>query len=266
MAQTKEVAKATKLDLAILASDSKDASGFGNLDLSRDIAIPYINILQSGSPQINPSKAEHVEGAKVGQFYNTVTQEVSDTIQVVPALYQLRYVEWKPREQGGGFVEAHNADSGILSQTKRDGMTKKDVLPSGNYIATTAYHYVMVLDKDGSYSQAVISMTSTQLKKSRRWNSLMLTQKIKGPSGMFTPPTYSMVYKLSTVSESNDRGSWFGYQIEKVGTVEDINLYGEAKAFSTAAVRGDVEAKPVAELEVAKEAPTTNLKDDDIPF
>ena len=267
MAKKKQaVAKTAKLDLAVLASDSKDASGFGNLDISRDIAIPYINILQSGSPQINPSKAEYVNGAKVGQFYNTVTQEVTDTIDVVPVLYQLRYVEWKPREQGGGFVEAHNADSGILSQTKRDGMTNKDVLPSGNYIATTAYHYVMVLGKDGTYAQAVISMTSTQLKKSRRWNSLMLSQKVKGPSGLFTPPTYAMIYKLTSVSESNDRGSWFGYQIEKVGTVEDSNLYNESKAFSTAASRGDVEAKPVAETEVAKEAPTTNLKDDDIPF
>ena len=72
MAQTKEVAKAIKLDLATLASDSKDASGFGNLDLSRDIAIPYINILQSNSPQLNPSKAEHVEGAKVGQFLSLI--------------------------------------------------------------------------------------------------------------------------------------------------------------------------------------------------
>ena len=72
MAKTQAVAKAAKLDLAVLASDSKDASGFGNLDMSRDIAIPYINILQSNSPQLNPSKAEHVEGAKVGQFYNTV--------------------------------------------------------------------------------------------------------------------------------------------------------------------------------------------------
>ena len=34
MAQTKAVAKAAKLDLAVLASDSKNASGFGNLDLS----------------------------------------------------------------------------------------------------------------------------------------------------------------------------------------------------------------------------------------
>ena len=115
MAQTKTVAKAAKVDLAILASDSKDASGFGNLDLSRDTAIPYINILQSNSPQINPSKAEYVEVAKVGQFYNTVTQEVSDSLNVIPVLYQLRYVEWTPREQGGGFVASHSADSGILS-------------------------------------------------------------------------------------------------------------------------------------------------------
>ena len=164
MAKAQAVAKAAKLDLAVLASDSKDASGFGNLDMSRDIAIPYINILQSNSPQLNPSKAEHVDGAKVGQFYNTVSQEVSDSLNVIPVLYQLRYVEWKPREQGGGFVESHHADSGILSQTKRDQMTFKDVLPNGNYIATTAYHYVLVQGKDGSWSQAVISMTS-KLKK-----------------------------------------------------------------------------------------------------
>ena len=199
MAKTQAVAKAAKLDLAVLASDSKDASGFGNLDMSRDIAIPYINILQSNSPQLNPQKAEYVDGAKIGQFYNTVTQEVSDSLNVIPVLYQLRYVEWKPREQGGGFVESHHADSGILSKTKRDQISFKDVLPNGNYVATTAYHYVMVQGKDGAWSQAVVSMTSTQLKKSRRWNSLMLSQKISGPSGSFTPPTYAIIYKLSTV-------------------------------------------------------------------
>ena len=268
MAQTKEVAKAAKLDLAVLASDSKDASGFGNLDLSRDIAIPYINILQTTSPQLNPSKAEHVEGAKVGQFYNTVSQEVSDSLKVIPVLYQLRYVEWKPRESGGGFVEAHDADSGILSKTKRDQLTSKDVLENGNYIATTAYHYVLVQGADGNWSQAVISMTSTQLKKSRRWNSLMLTQKVQGPSGSFTPPTYAMIYNLTTVSESNDRGSWFGYQLEKAGQVEDADIYNEAKSFSTAASRGDVEAKPTVEGEPVKEAPQSNSKesDEDIPF
>jgi len=264
--ETKAVAKAAKLDLAVLAGDSKDASGFGNLDMSRDVMIPYINILQTTSPQLNPSKAEYVESAKVGQFYNTVSQEVSASLNVIPVLYQLKYVEWKPRETGGGLVEMHDADSGILGKTNRDKMTFKDVLPSGNYIATTAYHYVMVQGTDGNWSQAVISMTSTQLKKSRRWNSLMLTQKVEGPSGSFTPPTYAIIYKLSTVSESNDRGSWFGYQVEKVGMVEDASIYNEAKSFSTAASRGDVEAKPVIEGEPAKVAPQSNKTEEDLPF
>ena len=117
MAQTKAVAKAAKLDLAVLAGDSKDASGFGNLDMSRDVMIPYINILQTTSPQLNPSKAEYVEGAKVGQFYNTVSQEVSASLNVIPVLYQLKYVEWKPRETGGGLVEMHDADCGIFVKT-----------------------------------------------------------------------------------------------------------------------------------------------------
>ena len=277
MAQTKiekvekvlqEVAKATKLDLAVLAGDSKEASGFGNLDLSRDVMIPYINILQTTSPQLNPSKAEYVESAKVGQFYNTVSQEVSTSLNVIPVLYQLRYVEWKPRESGGGLVEMHDADSGILGRTTRSKMTFKDTLPNGNYIATTAYHYVMVQGTDGNWSQAVISMTSTQLKKSRRWNSLMLTQKVEGPSGSFTPPTYAIVYKLTTVSESNDRGSWFGYQVEKVQMVDDASVYNEAKLFSTAASRGDVEAKPVMEGEPAKVAPQSNKTEteENLPF
>jgi len=155
----------------------------------------------------------------------------------------------------------------FLSKTKRDQMTFKDTLPNGNYIATTAYHYVLVQDKSGAWAQAVISMTSTQLKKSRRWNSLMLTQKVSGPSGSFTPPTYAMIYKLSTVSESNDRGSWFGYQVEKAGQVEDASIYNEAKSFSTAASRGDVEAKPVVEGEPVKVAPqSNNTESEDVPF
>ena len=111
-------------------------------------------------------------------------------------------------------------------------------------------------------------MTSTQLKKSRRWNSLMLTQKVTAPSGSFTPPTYAMIYKLTTVSESNDRGSWFGYQVEKVGQVEDANIYNDAKLFSTAASRGDIEAKPTVEGEPVKEAPKSNNteSDENLPF
>jgi len=250
------------VDVAVIAEDSKTASGFGSLNLARDTAIPYISILQSGSPQLNPSKAEYIETAKAGQLYNTVTQEAVSELKVIPVFYHLRYVEWKPREQGGGFIASHSADSGVLGRAARDPMTNKYVLENGNHIVQTAYHYVLVLN-NGGYQNAVISMASSQLKKSRRWNSLMLSQKIKGPSGMFTPPTYAFTYKLSTVSESNDRGSWFGFQVERGDQVSDATIYGESKAFAQSAQSGAVEAKPETPKLVQKDKPETN---EDIPF
>jgi len=249
------------LDLAVLAEDSKSMSGFGTLNLSRDTAIPYISILQTSSPQVNPSKAEYIESAKAGQLFNTVTQESFDALEVIPVFYHLKYVEWKPREQGGGFINSHDADSGIIGQTKRDPMTNKMVLPNGNHIVQTAYHFVLMLTGEG-YQNAVISMSSSQLKKSRRWNSLMLSQKVKGPSGMFTPPTYSFTYNLSCVSESNDRGSWFGFSIEKGDQVTDASLYGEGKAFAQSASSGAVDAKP----EIPKQIETKTTPDDTVPF
>jgi len=117
---------------------------------------------------------------------------------------------------------------------------------------------------DSGYQNAVISMASSQLKKSRRWNSLMLSQKIKGPSGMFTPPTYAFTYKLTTVGESNDRGSWFGFQVEKGEQVSDPSIYEEGKTFSTTISRGEIEAKPEEPKVIAKpQTPESNI---DVPF
>ena len=45
--------------------------------------------------------------------------------------------------------------------------------------------------------------------------------KMQGKNGLFTPPTYSHIYKLSTVQMSNDKGTWFGWDVSKVGPVED---------------------------------------------
>ena len=261
-----EKTKEKSLDVAVVAADAKAMSGFGSLNLARDTAIPYISILQTSSPQVNPSKAEYIESAKAGQLYNTVTQEAFDVLEVIPVFYHLKYVEWKPREQGGGFIASHDADSGIIGQTKRDPMTNKYVLSNGNHIVQTAYHYVLMVTNSG-YQNAVISMSSSQLKKSRRWNSLMLSQKIKGPSGMFTPPTYAFTYKLSTVSESNDRGSWFGFSIEKGDQVTDASIYGESKAFAQSASSGAVDAKPQEpKLIQSDNKPETEEKNEDVPF
>ena len=86
-------------------------------------------------------------------------------------------------------------------------------------------------------------MKSTQLKVSRKWNSMMMGIKMQGKNGLFTPPTYSHIYKLSTVQMSNDKGTWFGWDVSKVGPVTDKAIYDMAKSFAESVGKGEVQAK-----------------------
>ena len=71
----------------------------------------------------------------------------------------------------------------------------------------------------------------------------MMGIKLQGKSGLFTPPTYSHVYKLTTVQQSNDKGTWFGWDVDKVGPVQDRAIYDQAKGFSLSISKGNVQAK-----------------------
>ena len=71
----------------------------------------------------------------------------------------------------------------------------------------------------------------------------MMGIKMQGKNGLLTPPTYSHIYKLSTTQMSNDKGTWFGWDVSKVGPVEDADLYGTAKAFAESVGKGEVQAK-----------------------
>ena len=71
----------------------------------------------------------------------------------------------------------------------------------------------------------------------------MLGIKMQGKNGLFTPPTYSHIYKLKTVQMSNDKGTWFGWDVSKVGPVKDRSVYDVAKQFAARVSKGEIEAK-----------------------
>ena len=203
-----------------------------------DLALPFLKILGQLSPEVNERDAKYVKGAKPGKIINTVTNTLYDEIEVIPVFYKRQYVEWADRGTSTGApVMIHSADSDIISQTTR-GKDYKDRLANGNYLENTANHYVIYLND--TPQQAMVSMKSTQLKVSRKWNSMMMGIKMQGKNGLFTPPTYSHIYKLKTVQMSNDKGTWFGWDVEKVGPVGDKNIYDMAKSFATSVGKGEI--------------------------
>ena len=233
---------ATKKEGALATNMFEADANMGAQNISQeDLALPFLKILGQLSPEVNKRDGKYVEGAEPGKIINTVTNALYDSIQVVPCHYKRQYIEWQDRGQSSGApVAIHEADSDIISQTTR-GKDYKDRLPNGNYLDNTANHFVLVVGD--SPETALISMKSTQLKVSRKWNSMMMGIKMQGKSGLFTPPTYSHIYNLKTVQMSNDKGTWFGWDVEKVGPVADKSIYDMAKNFATSVGKGEIVAK-----------------------
>ena len=235
-----QVASKKEGALAINMFEADADKGSQNMT-QEDLALPFLKVLGQLSPEVNKRDGKYVEGAEPGKIINTVSNELYDQINVLPVFYKRKYIEWQDRGTSTGApVAIHEADSDIISQTTR-GKDYKDRLPNGNYLENTADHFVILM---GSSPQtALISMKATQLKVSRKWNSMMMGLKMQGKNGMFTPPTYSHIYKLKTVQQSNDKGTWFGWDVSRVGPIEDAGIYKIAKDFGANVSKGEVNVK-----------------------
>ena len=259
VAKKKETAVSTDV-----MDDILEFAGEGAAYDSSEMQIPFVRILQAMSPQLKKREAEYIEGSEQGDMFNTVTKQHwtgDDGITVIPCYQTTKYLEFTPRDQGGGFRGEIAATDPVLQRTERQGA--KEMLPNGNELVKSDQHYCLVVEADGTYQPVVIDMKSSQLKVSRRWKTQIAMQKIKHPKtgAMITPPLFATQWKFTTIEESNDQGSWFNYQIEKIGLLESRDLMLEAKSFRDSVAAGEVKAAPE---EGSSTASSSNS--DEIPF
>lgn len=204
-------------------------------------AIPFLAILQKNSPQVDSSDGAYIDGAKPGLIFDTIEGRLYESVTVVPCHYATAFVQWHDRDKGGGFVAEYDR---IPEGANRDDRGRF-VIPGtdGDYVNDTRKHYVLILDEDGA-RPALISMTSTQIKKSRRWMTVMNTRKMTGSDGkVFRPPMWAHSYRLSTVKEENKKGTWFGWKVEPASVVNE-EIFLEGKALRDAVVAGQVKEAP----------------------
>ncbi len=204
-------------------------------------AIPFITLLQGLSPQL-----ETVDGAKPGLFINTITNELYKEVLVVPCAYQRRYLRWAPRDQGGGYKGEYNpvdVETGKVAGVTQNAEGRLTL--EGDLLNDTRNHFVLVQSESGAWQPALVSLSSTQIKKSKRWMSRIQGIELRAPNGKaFNPPSFSHVYKLKAIKEENSKGSWWGLDIELVEPVQDAELYNKAKEFHASVASGAVEVAP----------------------
>lgn len=245
----KKSADLAKQDLLDMVMEDQ---GAGTEDMStRDMAIPRLTILQSGSPQIKKRESTYVDGAEEGMILDTVGLELFDGesgILLIPVAYRRTNLEWIPREKGGGLAGDHGADDSVFNGCNKNEKGQL-INSSGNLIAPTAEYFVLLHNEEtGETHPFVLSMASTQLKNSRKWNTSMNMLRVTNlqTGQKICPPMFYKTYRFTTVPETNDSGSWFGWKIESdkdtLELKDGTDIYLMARALRESVKEGRVAA------------------------
>jgi hypothetical protein len=251
MAKAKEESKAVvptkgNLPAEFLDQVALDAGKGAEEATSEDMAVPFMKIAQALSPEVNKRESTYIEGLEVGDFFNTATQVVyggEDGFYFIPVKFVRKYLEWTPRDKGGGFNGEHGPE--IMEKTTA-GEKGENWLQNGNEIVITGTWFGLVIPLDGSaVDQAVVSLSKTQLKKSRNLMTKLKQVSVKNSAGRaFNPPIFYSRIKVTSVPESNDQGNWMGWKFDMDGTIFDLpdggELYDSAKLMLEAVSAGRI--------------------------
>lgn len=227
-----------------LPAINKPGRGFEEAD-AESFAIPFLAVLQKSTPWADPDDAAYIKGAKPGMLINTVTLELFQEASLVPCAFQRRFNRWAPRDAGGGFkgtfmpsAIAGMEASGVIKQSEEGRWYFP--LPDGSInekkcdiLTDTRMHFCQLIDDDAPPTGVLVSLSRTQLKKSKGWMTLM---QQKGGD------MFDWVYTVSTRDEENDKGKWKGVVI----TLERESTAAEraaSEAFYASVASGIVKVK-----------------------
>ena len=274
VAKTKGVEVSTEV-VVDMFEDGADGAVFA----ADDLLIPRLQLAQKMSPELDENDAKYIDGIKAGNFFNSVSREIYTEFDVIPCHSRTSYTEWVPRDQGGGLVAEHEADSrdvkGAETHVSDDGK-RKDLMQSGNELVIADEFYAFIVKEDGDYEPVLISMKSSQRKVAKRWRTLISMNKARNPktNQLQSVAIYSTLWKLTSVTEANkNNDKYSNFAVQKIGpiTADKQDLYHAAKQFRESIIAGEVKAVQEEDVSSSKttdenqsESPLD--KDDEVPF
>ena len=143
VAKTKGVEVSTEV-VVDMFEDGAEGAVFS----SDDLLIPRLQLAQKMSPELDENDAKYIDGIKAGNFFNSVSREIYTEIDVIPCHSRTSYTEWVPRDQGGGRVAEHDADSPDVKSAEThvsDDGKRKDIMQNGNELVIADEFYSFIV-------------------------------------------------------------------------------------------------------------------------
>lgn len=174
-------------------------AGYGLEQITReDMKIPFLLILQNGSPQVGAGP-DKVEGAEAGDFFNNVTNELyGKEIDLIVLGFEKIWLEWKPNR--GGLVAKHVPDSISIDQSDFSNWTY-----NGNNISET-FAFCCLITNHINEGPIIFALSNTGAKHAKNWNTLIRMQKLESGKAA---PIFGVVWRLTATLNKNEHGSWY---------------------------------------------------------
>lgn len=204
---TKEIAK-TNGNGAIAVSAERPSwmpdSDRGSEEVGvKDIILPRIDVLQALSPQIKKTDPQYIEGAEQGIIFNTVSGELyGSSIVFCPVKFTREFIVWQDRKAGGGFRGAFPT----AEEAEQERQMQEN--PDGHEVVETHVHFVLLLHPGGRIEEAVLSMSKSKRKVSRKLNTLVQ---------MIPCDRFGRVYKLSALEVDGPKGEYWSFDVAAMG-------------------------------------------------
>jgi hypothetical protein len=209
---------------------------------SDDMQTPRLKVLAAMSPEV-----DELDGAKAGMIFNNVSKKLysgQDGIKVVVCGYEKVWLEWTDRGKGASApVNIFEPKDKPTNAVRGDD--GKFRLENGNYLEECANFYVLLLNGGTAPEPAILSMKATQLKAARSWAYSLKNEFIQNPKTkqLFLAPSWYRIYHLTTTKQQNDKGSWYGWVVNKDEFLSDEATFDMAAGFNESVRKGKVTAK-----------------------
>jgi hypothetical protein len=260
----------------------EDAGGGFENTTSADFKTPWLRVLDAKSKQVESG----LPGAKAGLICNTITNALYATTLFVPAVTEAYYVEWKPRNQGGGggkgFVGVHKPTEPMVVAALADlakkggkfakGPDGKNLLPKSpagwDLVETFYVHGLQIDEETGDTAQAMIAFSSTGIPVYQGWLAQADSQKTGPADARKAKPLFAHAYRLGTAKQEGNGNSWWNFTVRFAGegaqsSLLDLgsDIYAKAKAIKAEVLAGKVKVD-----HAGSETPAAGEKDAEIPF
>lgn len=215
---------------------SEPIRGAENLEQG-DFLMPRLSICGKQSPQFDENNERHIEGLKIGQFFNSITREVyGDAVYAVPLIEVKTRGKFRPYGEDGPPLcvssdgrQGEGDPGGECARCPERQFTRDGKGNSVKPRCTEIMSYAVLLMPDGAEprtvdvggkkllqwsetprfdSVSVIGFKSTSIGSAKTWNTLLKLRNRDWFAG---------VYKLTAVAQSDGKNSWHIPMVENAG-------------------------------------------------